>query len=1444
MPKHLTPYFLILLLAFCFSTPQLLAQNPGVVDILEPGPDLLANQSTPITVLVENSGDLPVNNPTVQIDVFDMDMNLVFTWSTMIPSLIPGESIPVSTLPDAWYPILPGPYTINALIIGEPDTDPTNNELVLDVFANPQPPTNLMQVDMVRPYNIPNSMWGRVCFDVPPLTDPMFANIMAVDPGGTSPPEWIVQNMFFLPFDNSQTLCYWFDLSLLGFEEADDVFTLDYAARFDPVSLDQPFPVSQWIPIPVADYTYDVHSGNFDPIPHAVPIAYTYPGQYPEILGPWEYRGCTVPNIDLDSENHNPTNTPGYAGDINACGPAAAANSMQWLEDTHPLIPSTGTTHRQKMEGLSGHMDRADESGVNTEQLVKGKLGYIDEHQLPIHVKYQSDWVTDATIASPDSTYGHTAENKGSTTANKPPTWEFLKSEMEKGEDVEILFGWYDSLGTRHGGHWPVVTGYGETPAGKKGIYIKDDSNQDSLGGTSQTFLEWHTDGDWSRLVGYDGQNNVCWVESIVSESYDPTVTFGVLGMSLELFDWTDPSLPLNPLSGAFSFTFPPSPDVRFVNVLANLPDSTPFWLVRNVLLPPFPTHQEMSVRINFGHLGLLPGQSFDTVEVQIGIDSTFSVDSFFDIAYTIDMEKFTRPRHFGSGRSDLDTAGIIFTLPSYTPYDISLPISYVYRGCTVPNIDLDSLNHNPTNSPGYAGDKNACGPAAAANSLQWLENTHDDIDANGQTHREKMEELSGFMNRANNSTVTDRNFIRGKLAFIDKHKLPIHVKFQSSLEGTGNIASPDTLYGHSAENKNDSSRAQLNWDWLTSEMEKGEDVEMGIGFYDSTGASKGGHWITLSGLSQIGGARAIQYKDDGRQDTTGGMNQEWVDWVLDTNGVPYLSGMSGVSHTVRPEIVVSESYDPNITFDVLDMSLELFDWPDPFVAPNPLSGAFSFTFPPSPDVRFVNVLANLPDSTPFWLVRNVLLPPFPTHQEMSVRINFGHLGIIPGQSFDTVEVQIGVDSTFTVDSFFDITYTIDMEKFTRPMRFGSGRSDLDTVGITLTPPVYSIFDIDLPVSFVYRGCTVPNIDLDSMNHNPTNTPGYAGDKNACGPAAAANSLQWLENTNDDIPANGQTHREKMEELSGFMNRANNSTVTDRNFIKGKLAFIDKHKLPIHVKFQSALEGTNNVSSPDSLYGHTAENKNDSSRAQLNWDWLTSEMEKGEDVEMGIGFYDSTNTSKGGHWITLSGLSQIGGARSIQYKDDGWQDTTGGMNQEWVDWVLDSNGVPYLSGMSGVAHTVRPEIVVSESYDSTVTFCPKNIGTASDSLLRAAIACAKDGDTIFLRAVIGSDTIKLDSALVIDKNLTIISHGGVHISGDGTTRAFEVESGNTVVFDGFNIISGTSTEGSGIHNEGSLRLNDMNVIKGAGTPEGSHLVQNKSGGNLKIKGDTNVKGDD
>jgi flagellar hook assembly protein FlgD len=46
-------------------------------------------------------------------------------------------------------------------------------------------------------------------------------------------------------------------------------------------------------------------------------------------------------------------------------------------------------------------------------------------------------------------------------------------------------------------------------------------------------FVNWiEGTGGWSKLGGFRGPNSYCWVESVVSESYDSTVTFEAGGIN------------------------------------------------------------------------------------------------------------------------------------------------------------------------------------------------------------------------------------------------------------------------------------------------------------------------------------------------------------------------------------------------------------------------------------------------------------------------------------------------------------------------------------------------------------------------------------------------------------------------------------------------------------------------------------------------------------------------------------------------------------------------------------------------------------------------------------------------------------------------------------------------------------------------------------------------
>jgi hypothetical protein len=262
----------------------------------------------------------------------------------------------------------------------------------------------------------------------------------------------------------------------------------------------------------------------------------------PVVLTDTIYRN-NMPNVDLDSATYNPRTVPGYAGDKNACGPAAAANSMHWLEREHAEI-HTDSTLGQKLIELSALMQRATEQGVTTEQLVRGKLAFIDKHKLPIHVKFQSFYVKadSAKLSSPDPRYNHSATNQSDLSHAFPrTTYRQLYNEMKNGEDVELMGGWYDATGKRKGGHWFAVNAIGLV-TGTPHILISHDRDQTKAGGLynrEEMTLDTSSDpgGAIVREWCDSAKKTMFIIESIVSESYDPTVQFPTGGVGE-----TDPS--------------------------------------------------------------------------------------------------------------------------------------------------------------------------------------------------------------------------------------------------------------------------------------------------------------------------------------------------------------------------------------------------------------------------------------------------------------------------------------------------------------------------------------------------------------------------------------------------------------------------------------------------------------------------------------------------------------------------------------------------------------------------------------------------------------------------------------------------------------------------------------------------------------------------------------
>jgi len=850
----------------------------------------------------------------------------------------------------------PGTYKLHYELNSSNDINPANDTASFDIEVMPKPDFmfRFNQLNFMNPFQQENSNTGRVDFTIPPGETTKFVNFMFTLPGASTPPKWLIQNFPLPAFSDTQKISYWIDMEKIGIMDGTEVPYLKYDYSISDMPIKEPFSSTSMYFTDVFSDEYNV--GGDNPVEGDI-------GSFlkvPEIdwnndfkIKTWNYRGCTVPNIDLDSSTYNPREMEGEVGDWNCCGPASAVNSLQWLENTNDKIPDTGTSIREKLKIFNKVSNRANENGLNTEGIIKGKLAFIDSLKLPIHVKWQGVPYKDS-IPSLNEKYKHMAESKNDS-VGAYPTFEWLASEIENGEDVEVKFGWYDTLNNRYGGHWVVVSGVSDVTIAQ-GIYVKEDEDQSKEGGTRQTYLNWVTNENGRpRLVGFKGKNNRCWVESVVSESYDSTIAYGINNPKIKKVKVEEGPANWNGLKGMFEFSFPASDEVHFLNVFANQRGSTnnPVWIIKNLALPPYNIEQHLSAWFDFSWLGFKPGDPIPDIDLAYSIEmdvSDFNGIPFDEplLTYAVDEDLMNISLNFNN-RPPIDINMPPNELPTFKlePYK-----TWEYRGCEVPNIDLDSTTYNPTTVDGYAGDKNACGPAGAANSMQWLENKYQQIDTK-TTHREKLKELSKFMSRADNAQVTDVNFVKGKLAFIDKYKLPIRVKMQGIFFGSDSIPSPDDKYKHFADNKNATDGAYPTWDWLQNEMKDDEDIEIGIAWYDSTGHSLGGHWVTASGVSEVGSYKGLYVKDDANQKTAGGTRQQFTNVDTINGGKPYLPQLSSENSICMLEAVVSESYDSTITFNAtysneisVSDQLNLVVYENPSHRSNPVTIGFNVVQP------------------------------------------------------------------------------------------------------------------------------------------------------------------------------------------------------------------------------------------------------------------------------------------------------------------------------------------------------------------------------------------------------------------------------------------------------------------------------------------------------------------
>ncbi len=139
-------------------------------------------------------------------------------------------------------------------------------------------------------------------------------------------------------------------------------------------------------------------------------------------------------------------------------------------------------------------------------------------------MKFMDDQLGGANITQ----NGYTAEAKGLI-----PTWDFISSEINHGEDVEIGFTYLNAAGQANGGHW--ITAVGKIDLfGAQGIWFVEDTKQGAAGGTDKIGFSWLTTGanGFLKLANYAGGNNM--IDIVVSESVPApgvVVTLGLGGL-------------------------------------------------------------------------------------------------------------------------------------------------------------------------------------------------------------------------------------------------------------------------------------------------------------------------------------------------------------------------------------------------------------------------------------------------------------------------------------------------------------------------------------------------------------------------------------------------------------------------------------------------------------------------------------------------------------------------------------------------------------------------------------------------------------------------------------------------------------------------------------------------------------------------------------------------
>ena len=1290
---HFTLAFL--LFSIIYST-QVYAGDVHVSAVLRNGM-FYQNQPELARIQISNTENYPVFDLEVNVEFYnDATNDLVYSYSETVFSVTPMGQVDVLT----WPPYIPdfvGNLRLFVDMFSPDDINPANNTFEETIMVLPGYDLAFSQIDFTQPFNQVNSNLGEVNI-TGQYDDPHWLYISGFN---HTTQEWasLAFNIPFIGSPDPVTFNYNFDLGDLGNIPGADFFSIDYFAYLSTEPTYFPIPELNFTRANVTNKNYDVTSRpgitNFNiPIP-TTKYASVFPTQgiqpVPSYAGRAEYL-----NARPDDDLYGYLDPRDYGSSWATAGGSVAEEL--WTEE------GIRTWHLPPLEGVSDQfLDYAYESIQNDpsfENIVSQKLAFGGRSRFPIAMQYQAGIQNPTNIQNPISYLDDVAEYIPART-DRPIDRAYIKAMLLASKKVEAVMTWYNG-GSKVGSSFirPVAQ---VNVFDQWGFFYRQDTDESALG-SNEIYFSWApiTDG-FVDIGGLRHDNRVAIIEGTIASGYDPTKIYDVINPRITQISYEEPFQEYQTTEGQIDFQVAPWDTDLYLNAWVKNPaNKMAHWGIRNELLPaseePYPAGAVLDLSLT----GIAPGEILNNLEIEFVSTPApiLNIDSFVRaVLNTYLVEQDTA--YIYNGTLDPDLSFPFAPFPQELPDFQAILEQLKCVRINMPNIDLDNATHPGQDGDGkYAGDKNACAPASCANSMQWLESQHEQLQSN-LTLREKLEKLSGMMNRAKEAPTAMPNTVGGKLHYVHDLDQQVHVKFQSIYHANGkDIKSPVETDLNIARNKNDDPNGWPSWDFLVQEIKKGEDVELGYDIFDAGGRRTGGHIVMVGGVSEVGGIKRFNIVDDRDQNRENAnklrnnVSYEWKEF----NGVPFMM-IPGSTKWRRIKYILSESYDRNVVHNMKDLTMKLFENANPQARQNSRSGRLDLTSAPSTDLQMVNIAVSTTDtSQKTWIVRNLVIPPSDSTRDFSIWFDPGLVSNIGVDSGDSIVFHVGRETTVSTSTNFDVNYVPIYPIGSDDYLVGNGAPVAGVTQINAmgrTQPDFSGMAIP---DYNFQGDQYEHVDLDSAQQRGG---GYAGDWSADGASALASALQYIESTDPNIPVNSAL-TDKLLSISAAANRVANSGTSRRETIEGVLSWIDDAKTPMKVSFQGIDLGTDSISSPNTLFGHSARNDNNAEE-RPTWTWLADRVENEKPVIAELGYY-LNGQRVGGRWTTIVGTVDYGRAKAIYFVDDSRQDEPGGLKTQYAFFKVHNNGLVVLEPVTHTALNVRVESLVSITYDASVTF--------------------------------------------------------------------------------------------------------------------------------------------